>query len=129
MERVRLHVMALDCPDPLTLAGFYAALTGLQVEPLGEFPPEKVTWIELLNDGCPTLGFQKVDDFRPPTWPTGPLPQQAHLDFYVDDLDDGERFALSLGARKAKFQPGGASFRVYLDPAGHPFCLVVPATD
>jgi hypothetical protein len=129
MDRVRLHVMALDCPDPLTLAAFYAALTGLQVEPLGDFPPERVTWIELLNDGRPTLGFQKVDDYRTPTWPTGPIPQQAHLDFHVEDLDDGERFVLSLGARKADFQTGGASFRVYLDPAGHPFCLVVPSTD
>jgi hypothetical protein len=118
--------MALDCPDPLALAAFYAALTGLQVEPLGDFPPEKVTWIELLNDGHPTLGFQKVDDYLAPTWPTGSVPQQAHLDFRVDDLEDSERFALSLGARKAEFQPGGASFRVYLDPAGHPFCLVVP---
>jgi catechol 2,3-dioxygenase-like lactoylglutathione lyase family enzyme len=128
MDRVHLHVMALDCPDPLALAGFYSAITGLPVEPLGDFPPDKVTWIELLNSGMPTLGFQKVDDYRAPTWPTGPQPQQAHLDFHVDDLDAGERFVVALGARRAEFQPGD-TFRVFLDPAGHPFCLVVPSAD
>jgi len=30
---------------------------------------------------------------------------------------------LAAGATKAETQPG-ESFRVYLDPAGHPFCLV-----
>ena len=52
------------------------------------------------------------------------MPQQLHLDFYVADLDAGEEHALSLGATKAEFQPG-TSFRVYLDPVGHPFCLVL----
>jgi hypothetical protein len=33
----------------------------------------------------------------------------------------------ALGARKADVQPG-TSFRVYLDPAGHPFCLVLDET-
>ncbi len=31
---------------------------------------------------------------------------------------------LALGARKAAVQPG-KTFRVYIDPAGHPFCLVL----
>ena len=33
-----------------------------------------------------------------------------------------ERYALGLGATKADHQPG-TTFRVFLDPAGHPFCL------
>ncbi|MGH3441291.1 MAG: VOC family protein [Nitriliruptorales bacterium] len=53
------------------------------------------------------------------------LLQQAHLDFDVDDLDAGEEQVLALGARKADVQPG-KSFRVFLDPAGRPFCLVGP---
>jgi hypothetical protein len=31
---------------------------------------------------------------------------------------------LALGARKVDVQPG-TTFRVYLDPAGHPLCLVL----
>lgn len=123
MTMIKFSVAALDCPAPLELAAFYAALTGLEVEPLGDFPPEDVTWIELLNDGHATIGFQKVPSFVAPTWPEGSVPQQLHLDFSVEDLDESEAHALRLGATKADFQPG-ESFRVFLDPVGHPFCLV-----
>ncbi|UAL71172.1 hypothetical protein K7396_00775 [Streptomyces angustmyceticus] len=50
-------------------------------------------------------------------------PQQAHLDFAVDDLDEAEALLLGLGAVKPEHQPGGDRWRVFLDPAGHPFCL------
>lgn len=126
MRLPRFRTVALDCPDPLVLAAFYADFTGLAIEPLGDFPPEDVTWIELLDDGRPTLGFQKVAHFIAPTWPEGPVPQQLHLDFAVDDLDAGARHALSLGATKPEFQPG-EDFIVLLDPVGHPFCLVAGA--
>lgn len=43
---------------------------------------------------------------------------------FVDDLDDGERGVLDLGATRTDPQPGD-NFRVFLDPAGHPFCSVV----
>ena len=52
-------------------------------------------------------------------------PQQIHLDLEVDDLDAGEAAVVALGARKHEVQPG-ETFRVFLDPAGHPFCLVLP---
>lgn len=123
MTHVTYSLTAIDCPDPLALADFYSKLTGLPVEPLGDFPPEEVTWIELLNAGQPTIAFQKVAAREAPTWPEGPQPQRLHLDFAVDDLDEGEEFVLSLGATKAAYQPG-ESFRVFLDPIGHPFCLV-----
>ena len=48
-----------------------------------------------------------------------------HLDLEVDDLDAGEAAVVALGARKHEVQPG-TTFRVFLDPAGHPFCLVAP---
>lgn len=124
MNRPRLQLTALDCPDPLVLAHFYSQLTGLEVEPLGDFKPEDVQWIELLNGSKPTLAFQKVPNFMAPTWPEGAIPQQAHLDFTIDDLDRGEAHVLAIGATKAEHQPG-TSFRVYLDPVGHPFCLVL----
>ncbi len=47
-----------------------------------------------------------------------------HLDVIVEDLDDGEAAVLELGATKAGDQPG-TTFRVFLDSAGHPFCLCV----
>jgi predicted enzyme related to lactoylglutathione lyase len=123
MTNIRFSVVALDCPEPLELASFYARLTGLEVEPLGDFPAQDVTWIELVNEGQPTIGFQKVPAYVAPTWPQGPVPQQLHLDFAVQDLDASEQTVLSMGATKANFQPG-ETFRVFLDPVGHPFCLV-----
>ncbi len=119
----QLRLTALDCPDPLALADFYARLTGLEVEPLDGFAPEDVTWIELLNPAGATIAFQKVAQYEAPTWPEGPRSQQLHLDFAVTDLVEGERHALGVGARLAEFQPG-ESFRVFFDPVGHPFCLV-----
>lgn len=122
-------MVALDCPQPLMLAGFYSQLTGLAVSPPSDLESFEPTWLELLNDGMPTIAFQQVDAYIAPTWPDGLIPQQLHLDFEVDDMDGSEQLAISLGASKATFQPGdsleGAErFRVFLDPVGHPFCLV-----
>jgi hypothetical protein len=50
---------------------------------------------------------------------------QFHLHFRVADLDDAEYQVLALGGTKAAQQPNPAGSRVFTDPAGHPFCLVV----
>ncbi len=47
-----------------------------------------------------------------------------HLDILVDDLAAAGAHALACGAVLASYQPQ-ADVRVYLDPAGHPFCLFV----
>ena len=114
----KFSLVALDAPDHGALAAFYAAITGWEIGPVGD------DWTELKSDGGATIAFQRALDHVPPVWPSDDHPQQAHLDFDVDDLDFGEEQVLALGARKAEFQPS-TSFRVYLDPAGHPFCLVL----
>lgn len=115
----KLSLTALDCPDPRALAQFYSALTGWPVD--GD---DTGDWVQLRSDGEVTLAFQQVPDFRRPQWPGSEQPQQLHVDFDVPDLDAGEEQVLAIGARKAEHQPG-TSFRVYLDPVGHPFCLVL----
>lgn len=120
----RLGLTALDCPDPRALAEFYAALTGWAVE---DDDSEDDDWVELRSDSDFTLAFQRVEGFEPPTWPSGERPQQLHLDFNVPDLDAGEAEVLAIGARKAQHQPG-ITFRVFLDPVGHPFCLVLDSS-
>ena len=118
----RLSLTALDCPDPAALASFYSALTGWPVE--DDDPTGDGGWVQLRSDTGATLAFQRVAEHRPPDWPGAEHPQQLHLDFDVPDLDAGEAAVLAIGARKAGFQPG-QTFRVFLDPAGHPFCLVL----
>ncbi|PKW05112.1 hypothetical protein SAMN05428944_7905 [Streptomyces sp. 1222.5] len=68
--------------------------------------------------------FQRVDDYRAPRRPEQTVPQQFHLDFDVDDLDEAEAWLLDLGASRPQYQPQQDRWRVLLDPAGHPFCLV-----
>lgn len=115
----------VDCPDPLALAKFYSALAGLEIEDFKEIPPDKITWLTLQDkDGHVVLAFARVENYIAPTWPEGNVPQQTHLEFSVPDLDLAEEQALAIGARKPDFQPGDG-FRVYLDPVGHPFCLIL----
>jgi hypothetical protein len=64
-----------------------------------------------------------VDGYRPPTWPSGEVPKQMHLDLGVSDLDAAVAEAERLGARQASHQAAPDRHRVLLDPAGHPFCL------
>lgn len=75
-------------------------------------------------DGRTALAFQRVDGWVEPSWPGGSHPQQFHLDFSDIDIDAAEPDILALGAKLHEHQPSrGGGFRVYLDPAGHPFCL------
>ena len=65
-----------------------------------------------------------MEGYQPPTWPEGPRPQHFHLDLDVRDIDEAEPAVLAAGATVHEHQPSeSGSFRVYLDPAGHPFCL------
>lgn len=117
-----LQAVALDCPDPLRLAEFYAELLGGQTV----VDPEEPDWVEVRGFEGIGLGFQRVSDYRPPAWPGQQSPQQMHLDFDVDDIEADEKRVLELGAtvleRTDQLRPG-ANWRIYADPAGHPFCL------
>jgi catechol 2,3-dioxygenase-like lactoylglutathione lyase family enzyme len=121
MAIARFALVALDCPDPRALADFYAAITGWEVVQ----PYDTDGWLELRSDAGATIAFQRSPEHRPPRWPDPEHPQQAHLDFDVPDLDAAEASVLVIGARKADHQPG-TTFRVFLDPADHPFCLCCP---
>ncbi|MFC1416493.1 VOC family protein [Streptacidiphilus cavernicola] len=114
-----LKTFALDCPDPTALAGFYAELVGGKVED----EDGSNEWVDLVGDSSPGLAFQRVDDYRAPTWPNPDQPQQAHLDIGVTDLDEGQRRVLALGATLLEDWSGSKTWRVFADPDGHPFCL------
>ncbi len=113
---MELYAVTIDAPDASALAHFYADLMGMEVTYEG---PEGAL---IAGDGKSVM-FQQVSEYNPPRWPDPAYPQQAHLDISVDDLDTGEARALELGA--SRLEGGGESFRVFADPAGHPFCLTV----
>jgi glyoxalase superfamily protein len=76
----------------------------------------------IAGDGKSVM-FQQVSGYNPPRWPDPAHPQQAHLDLAVDDLASAGAFAESVGARRVHGPGTEQDFWVYLDPAGHPFCL------
>ena len=113
----RVHGIVIDCPDPDALASFYERFLGMvRVN-------DEDGWV-VIGDSPdrPGLAFQKIEDFRPPTWPGAAVPQQLHLDIKVDDIEAAEEHALELGA--SRLAGGGAKFHVFADPVGHPFCLI-----
>lgn len=118
--QMKLSAITLDCPDPLALAAFYRQATGLEPN-----PKSNADFAGLNREDGFLLGFQRVDDYRPPTWPDQVVPQQLHICFEVEDLDAAEAELLELGAGKPDQQPREEKWRVLTDPVGHPFCLVV----
>lgn len=114
----KLRAVVLDCPDPRGLAEFYKGLVG------GEITYADDEWVALRDGGDIKLSFQLAADYQPPVWPSADRPQQFHIDVTVDDVDEAEPLVLALGAKRHEVQPPeGEAWRVYLDPAGHPFCL------
>lgn len=101
--KMKLRAITLDCPDPLALAAFYQQATGLEPHPKSD-----ANFAGLNGDDGLFIGFQRVDDYRAPRWPDQTVPQQFHLDFAVDDLDEAETRLLQLGASKPDHQPNEA---------------------
>lgn len=118
-----LQCVVLDCPDVMELAEFYQALLGGEINRPDPQWAVGDAWATLHGaSGAPVLAFQGVADHRPPVW--GAPEQQFHLDVRVQDLDAAHEAVLALGAWRLDSGAGDRAWRIYADPAGHPFCLV-----
>ena len=110
----------ISASDPGALAGFYSRLLDW---PIAEQEPH---WVVLRDPaGGVGIAFQpEPAGYARPTWPAEPGQQQMmmHLEIRVEDLAAAEAHAAACGATRAEYQPQD-DVRVYLDPAGHPFCL------
>lgn len=118
----RLAAISLDCADTAELGRFYSELLGL--EPFWE-TPEMVA----LRGAGVFVTMQRIENHQPASWPDGSTPKQLHLELAVTDLDAAEERALALGAVKADSQPAPDRWRVFVDPAGHPFCFTTVVPD
>lgn len=119
--QLSLSAVVLGSGDPDALATFYERLLGY------ERTTDEPEWVMLkpLGGGA-GLSFQREEFHVRATWPAGPADQQmqAHLDIAVDDVEAAGRVAREAGATLAEYQPQD-DVRVWIDPAGHPFCLFV----
>lgn len=111
-----ISTIVIDCADPAGLAEFYRRATGWTETYQDE------NFVVLGGDGPIKLGFQRIEGYRPPSWPD--KAKHAHLDLAVADLDQSTKELCEFGAAKPDFQPGGEEWVVLTDPEGHPFCLV-----
>lgn len=114
---MKLAAIALDCADPNGLAEFYRDLLGLEIRHTGD-------GFVALAGATIWLTLHRVDSYQRPTWPGPAIGKQAHIDIAVEDLDAAQAHAVSVGSTVAELQPEPELWRVLIDPAGHPFCLV-----
>ena len=115
-----LEMVVIDCPDPRAMARFYSELVGADIVGYEEDRAE----IAMPGADRPLAAFQQVSDYSAPEWPSQSVPQQMHLDVRIEDFDVAEPAVLAIGATATG--AGNEFYRVYLDPAGHPFCLIRP---
>jgi predicted enzyme related to lactoylglutathione lyase len=110
--------IVLDAPDLEAESRFWAAMYGGTVE-------RDWDWHDVMVGGSTVMGIQLAPNHVRPQWPSGDQQQQLHLDLHVEDIVSADAEATRLGAevvQKADFAKE-SGFVVYLDPAGHPFCL------
>lgn len=114
------QVVVFDAADLPAVSRFWAGVLGGTVDAEDD-------WHMVVVEGEPRVGVQLAPDHVQPDWPDG-MPQQIHLDLWVDDFDAAHDQVMSLGAKVLKraeenHPEGPDNFQVYADPAGHPFCL------
>jgi catechol 2,3-dioxygenase-like lactoylglutathione lyase family enzyme len=111
----RIAMVTLDTADPAASAAFWSGMLGWEVAyQEGDYA--------MLTGPSNALGFGRVEEYVAPGWPNENGSKQFHFDLAVDDLDAAQEAAVELGATVADPQPG-ETWRVLLDPSGHPFCL------
>lgn len=114
----KLATVVLDTRDPHALAEFYRQVLG------AKFLTEEPDWVTIVDEDGRRLSFQTSPEHAAPAFPDPAGDQQFHLDIRVDDIENAERRVLELGATRVPDANEDSDFRVYRDPAGHPFCLV-----
>ncbi len=112
-----IAMISLDCAEVTPVADFWREALGYeQVASDGE------SYAMLSAGAGPALGFGKVEGYQPPAWPNEGGSKQFHLDLAAEDIDAEAERLVGLGATLVDPQPG-ETWRVLLDPAGHPFCV------
>ena len=111
--------IVIDCLDAGALADFYSKLLGWELT----HPPAN-GWAAVTSPTGSVMAFQEVDAYEAPIWPweRGKQGQMLHLDYWVDNLEDGVNYAVKCGAKLAEVQYFKTS-RTMIDPAGHTFCI------
>ena len=120
MALATLKMVTLDSSDARRDAQFWSAVLGWEVAAAED------GYAMLTGPGGLALGLGTLADHEPPGWPNEHGSKQFHFDLAVADLDAAAEEIVGLGASLPDEQPG-ETWRVLLDPSGHPFCLTLDA--
>jgi catechol 2,3-dioxygenase-like lactoylglutathione lyase family enzyme len=114
------HVVVFDAADVAAESAFWAELLDGQV-----VDEDERFHCVVDASGQWRIGVQHAPDHTPPEWPDGNPQQQVHIDLHVDDGHAAHERALALGATVLRDGDLDADegHVVYVDPAGHPFCI------
>ena len=118
MSIATLKMVTVDSSDVRRDARFWSSVLGWEVA------HEQDEYAMLVGPGGVALGLGVVPDHKPPSWPNQRGTKQFHFDLAVDDIDAAVQDCVELGATLPDEQPG-ETWRVLLDPSGHPFCLTL----
>ncbi|WP_392543351.1 VOC family protein [Oryzobacter telluris] len=118
MALATLKMVTLDSTDARRDAAFWSAVLGWDVAAVED------EYAMLSGPGGMALGLGTLADHEPPGWPNEHGSKQFHFDLAVEDLDAAASDIVGLGATLPDEQPG-ETWRVLLDPSGHPFCLTL----
>ncbi len=118
MALATLKMVTLDSTDARRDAAFWSAVLGWDVAAVED------EYAMLSGPGGVALGLGTLADHEPPGWPNEHGSKQFHFDLAVEDLDAAATEIVGLGATLPDEQPG-ETWRVLLDPSGHPFCLTL----
>ena len=123
---MKLGAVVIDSNNSEELSEFYSKLLGWSKE-VQFYEGDK--WIIVSGDeGDTPLVFQEVSDYQKPTWPPadGQQQQMLHLDFYVkpDEFESKVSHAVLCGATISESQFFDEHMKVFIDPLGHPFCII-----
>lgn len=116
----RLTQLVFECRDPRVEATFWQRVLDLPAATGDD------DWLTLEWEPVGRFSFHRVPDYMPLAWPGERGEQQAHLDLLVEDLEEACAAIEAAGGRPLTdvLDPGPKAWRIYADPAGHPFCLV-----
>ena len=114
MSTPTLIAVSIDCDDASASAAFWAGLLDGKVT----YDADGMAAVETDDQA---LYFGEVDGFQPAGWPSDT--KQFHLDLRAPQPAEFAARVTELGGSVPDFQPGGDRWMVFLDPAGHPFCI------
>lgn len=122
---LKLKTVILECSHIHQLSSFYSDFLGWLIV----FKEENFIRLQSPESDM-GIAVQYAEDYVAPVWPSESEKQQmmVHLDFGVKDKKELAEWvdrAIKSGAKLAEMQYGDGEWITMIDPAGHPFCIVV----